>query len=88
MEPLCNPKNDRKVTELPAPPHRPLSHHLLFPTSDKPNWKLLSEHLLKEGRITKEDCLLIVDLATNIFRRERNLLEIEEPVTVVGDIHG
>ena len=32
--------------------------------------------------------MMILDLATTIFRRERNLLEVKDPVTVVGDIHG
>ena len=32
--------------------------------------------------------MMILELATNIFRRERNLLEVKDPVTVVGDIHG
>jgi serine/threonine-protein phosphatase 2B catalytic subunit len=45
-------------------------------------------HFQNEGRITKEDALLIIELATNIFRRERNLLEIDDPINVVGDIHG
>ena len=43
---------------------------------------------MKEGRVEKSDIILILEQATSIFRRERNLLEVKDPVTVVGDIHG
>lgn len=49
---------------------------------------MLKDHFLKEGSLSKSDAILLVDLALNTFRRERNLLEIKDPVTVVGDIHG
>lgn len=88
MELLSDPLGDRVMRDNAPPPHQCLSHHLLFPTPSKPNWRLLKDHLLKEGRVSKEDVLMILELATNIFRRERNLLEVKDPVTVVGDIHG
>ena len=31
MEPLCDPNGDRKIKDLPAPPHRPLGEDLLYP---------------------------------------------------------
>jgi serine/threonine-protein phosphatase 2B catalytic subunit len=40
------------VNTIPTPPHKPLSDELLF-KDDKPDWKLLRDHLIKEGRITK-----------------------------------
>ena len=88
MELLCDPLGDRVMRDIAPPPHQCISHHLLFPTPNKPNWKLLKDHLFKEGRVSKEDVIMILELATNIFRRERNLLEVKDPVTVVGDIHG
>lgn len=31
MEPLLDPRNDRKVKNQVPPPHRPLDEHLLYP---------------------------------------------------------
>ena len=31
MEPLIDPRNDRKVKNCQPPPHRPLSEEILFP---------------------------------------------------------
>ena len=36
----------------------------------------------------KADCLQIVQMAQALFRREPNLVELQDPVTIVGDIHG
>ena len=88
MDPLCDPLGDRQMREMIPPPHRRLSHNLLYPSASKPNWRLLKDHLLKEGRIEKSDLILLIEQAMGIFRRERNMLELKDPVTVVGDIHG
>ena len=53
MELLSDPLGNRVMQDMSPPPHQPLSHHLLFPTPNKPNWRLLKDHLSKEGRITK-----------------------------------
>ncbi len=49
---------------------------------------MLKDHLKAEGRITKADALQIVEIAQTLFRREPNLLQVQDPVTIVGDIHG
>lgn len=58
MEPLNDAVNDRVVKEVPAPPHRPLSEELLYPTksSNMPNWEVLKTHMYKEGRVSREHC--------------------------------
>ena len=77
-----------------APPHKPLDHKVLFPDSLKrngleiPDWKLLKEHLIKEGRITKADMVQLTLSALQIMKKEPNVLQVREPVVVVGDIHG
>ena len=54
MEPLIDACNDRKVKALEAPPHRALTHELLFPhAGGKPDWQQLKEHFYKEGRLDK-----------------------------------
>ena len=90
MEPLPDPLGDRIVEEVVAPPHRFLDSKLLFPrsTPGKPDWKLLKEHLKVEGRVSKTDCIQLIESAVSIFRRERTLIELKDPVTIVGDIHG
>lgn len=94
MEPLCDPLEDRPVKSHPAPPHKPLDHKLLFPqhlkrgTEEVPDWKALKDHMFKEGRINKPDLLQLVLSAADIMQREPNVLQVTEPVVVVGDIHG
>ena len=62
MEPLCDPLGDRSVKTVPAPPHRPLKRTLFFPPTlkGKPDWKLVRDHLQKEGRIAKEDVIYLI----------------------------
>ncbi|CAG9323158.1 unnamed protein product [Blepharisma stoltei] len=90
MEPLLDPLRDRAVQDLVPPPHRALDRVKLYPRgiANPPDWIVLRDHLQGEGRISKQDCLLLIRQASDVFRRERNLLELKDPVTVVGDIHG
>ena len=76
------------VKELTPPPHQPISEFLLHMGGNVPNHALLQDHLINEGRVCKQDVLRILKNVTRIFRSERNLLELSDPVTVVGDIHG
>jgi len=55
---------------------------------NKPDWKAVRDHLQKEGRIAKEDLVKLVNDANKLFRNEGNLLYLQDPLTVVGDIHG
>ncbi|ANQ05894.1 Serine/threonine-protein phosphatase [Plasmodium coatneyi] len=90
MEPLPNPKNDRQVKDVEPPPAKPLSLELLYPngTDEPPDYKALRDHLKKEGRIRKEDCLDIIKKVIDIVSNEPNLLRLQDPITIVGDIHG
>lgn len=49
---------------------------------------LLKDHFAYGGILNLEDCLTIIKRATDIFKKEPNMLTLNEPVTVVGDIHG
>jgi len=90
MEPLSDPLRDRVMKSVKAPPHRPLARNLMFPDKlkNKPDWKVIRDHLQKEGRIDKEDLVKLINDANKMFKNEGNLLFIEDPLTVVGDIHG
>lgn len=52
------------------------------------HWTKLFEHLFIEGSITKEDAKTILLTANKFFESEPNLLYLQDPVTLVGDIHG
>lgn len=88
MENLQDPLRDRVVGSIPTPMARCLPSTTLFSKGDIPNWRVLKDHFSKEGNLQKQDALKIITKATEIFRREQNMVSLEDPVTVVGDIHG
>ena len=90
MESLKDPCNDRLVKSLTAPPAKCLSEELLYPSgkSNPPDWRVLKDHLFKEGRVLKENLLEMVKKTTKILSQEPNLIRLKDPITVVGDIHG
>eukprot|EP01080_Neovahlkampfia_damariscottae_P002464 gene2464-3174_t len=51
-------------------------------------FEVLKKHLLNEGRIEKKLAIEIIKKAAVLFAKEPNLLYMQEPVTVCGDIHG
>ena len=79
---------DRSVSSVPLPLSKSLAPRLVYSKGDTPNWKSLKEAFLREGDLPKADCLSIITKAGEIFRREQNLIQMQDPVTVVGDIHG
>lgn len=50
------------VKTIEPPPHRPLISELLFPPElhGKPDFNMLLDHLSKEGRVSKSDCMRLV----------------------------
>jgi serine/threonine-protein phosphatase 2B catalytic subunit len=46
------------------------------------------DHLAKEGRVAKEEVIRLVRMADKVFKNEANLLHLQDPLTIVGDIHG
>ncbi|KAG0326000.1 3',5'-cyclic-nucleotide phosphodiesterase (PDEase) (3':5'-CNP) [Dissophora globulifera] len=55
---------------------------------DRPNLAFLKDHFFREGRITESQAIYILQKGTDILRKEPNLLEVDAPITVCGDIHG
>ncbi len=49
---------------------------------------MLRDHLAREGRLEKSDLLELINNFINIIKAEPNIVRIQDPVTVVGDIHG
>ncbi|KAG4301222.1 hypothetical protein PCANB_002466 [Pneumocystis canis] len=54
----------------------------------KPNLQFIKNHFYREGRVNENHALWIIQEGTKIFRNEPNLIEIDAPITVCGDIHG
>lgn len=48
----------------------------------------MKDHLIREGRLTKVDLLELLNKFIDLVKKEPNVIEMEDPVTVVGDIHG
>ncbi|KAH8652519.1 calcineurin A CNA1 [Xylariales sp. PMI_506] len=57
-------------------------------THSKPNVAFLKQHFYREGRLTEEQALWIIKKGTEVLREEPNLLEMDAPITVCGDVHG
>lgn len=54
----------------------------------KPDVEFLKDHFFRQGRIKEEHALYIIEKATEVLHTEPNLLYVDAPVTVCGDIHG
>lgn len=54
----------------------------------KPNLQFLKQHFYREGRLTEDQALWIIHAGTEVLRSEPNLLEMDAPITVCGDVHG
>ena len=54
----------------------------------KPDLQFLKQHFYREGRLTQDQALWIINTGTQLLREEPNLLEMDAPITVCGDVHG
>lgn len=52
------------------------------------DWNVLNHHLFYEGKLSKTTIFRILDEVKKFFKAEPNMLYLEDPVTIVGDIHG
>lgn len=83
-------KTDIKSLETSVPiASNKLTIEDVFDKENRPRTRLLCDHFLKEGRLECDAALGIIHEASQIFKREKNLIEsIEQPVVIVGDLHG
>ncbi|CAJ1454410.1 unnamed protein product [Effrenium voratum] len=85
---LQDPLNDRPVKEVPLPPAQLLTAESFYEKNGEPNISALMEHLILEGALSQELLLDIISKASDLFKDEPNLLKLNDPITVVGDVHG
>lgn len=83
-------QTDSNFADVQAPAFHPPTDEQLFSPQDrsKPNLQFLKQHLYREGRLTEEQALYIINKGTELLRSEPNLLEMDAPITVCGDVHG
>lgn len=75
---------------MQAPAFHPPTDEQFFSPQDrtKPNIQFLKQHFYREGRLTEQQALWIIKKGAEILRSEPNLLEMDAPITVCGDVHG
>lgn len=60
----------------------------LFDKDGVPDYRFLMKHFQREGRLREDQLVRIIEKAESIMKEEQNLLYVDVPATVVGDIHG
>jgi len=81
---------ERVCKDVQAPAFLPPTDEQFFSPQDrtKPNIQFLKQHFYREGRLTEQQALWILKKGAEILRSEPNLLEMDAPITVCGDVHG
>lgn len=81
---------ERVIKDVQAPAFHKPTDEQFFSQKDpsKPDIAFLKNHFYREGRLTDDQARFILTRATEILRQEPNLLEVDAPITVCGDIHG
>ena len=79
---------DRQIKDIPYPETSKLSLIDIFDEKKRPRIDVIREHFLKEGRLEESAALKIITDCSLKLKQEKNLIEVSQPVCIVGDIHG
>ncbi|KAH8101895.1 serine/threonine protein phosphatase 2B [Cristinia sonorae] len=81
---------ERVVKEVQSPAMTTPTDEQFWSKEDptKPDIAFLKNHFYREGRLTHDQAVFILNKGTELLKQEPNLLHVDAPVTVCGDIHG
>lgn len=71
-----------------APTHKLTVAEVFDAKSGKPNYDTLRQHFLQEGRVEDAVALRILKDGAALLRKEPNMMDVEAPITICGDVHG
>ncbi|EKG07506.1 serine/threonine protein phosphatase, putative [Trypanosoma cruzi] len=95
--------SERGLPSVEPPPLFPLEKDRLFPCElagnagvngsvdgdiRVPDTTVLQRHFKAGGVLQEADAIWLIETASALFAQEPNVLRLEDPVTVCGDIHG
>ena len=88
-----DPWADRVVKDVPRLSRLPLESHELWKFSaahgkEVPDMTVLRKYILGEGLLQKQDCMRILNEFIDMCRQLPNTAIMQEPLFVIGDIHG
>lgn len=79
---------DRGDPSVAPPDWEPLASSQLFDETGVPRPDVALEHFKKEGLLSEADALTIITKCALIWKDEPNVMRLEDPVVISGDIHG
>ena len=87
---LPDPCNDRVLKDQACAKlaHKPLDDDKFWRKDGLPDWKMLKDFQSREGEVTKKQCVKLLKSTIDVLKKEPNLVTMDEPICVVGDIHG
>ena len=69
------------LSGVPYPPTKRLTMKEVFDAQHNPRLDVLKQHFYLEGRIDDEVALQIIKDGAELLRKEKNMIEIDAPVT-------
>jgi hypothetical protein len=79
---MCFKNHPLIPEQVPEPAtFNPPNAHLFEPGQGLPNVPFLKQHFSREGRLTEEQALTILQRTTDLLGTEPNLVQVKSPVT-------
>lgn len=79
---------ERGCPSVPPPNWEPIAHSAIFDDNGKPRPDVIKAHFEREGLLSESDALDIIMHCALIWKNEPNVVHLDDPVVVCGDIHG
>eukprot|EP01062_Namystynia_karyoxenos_P005168 TRINITY_DN1181_c0_g1_i1.p1 TRINITY_DN1181_c0_g1~~TRINITY_DN1181_c0_g1_i1.p1 ORF type:complete len:479 (+),score=207.48 TRINITY_DN1181_c0_g1_i1:110-1546(+) len=78
----------RAIPDVAPPIWEPIARNKCFDGKGLPILPNLKQHFLAEGLLGQREAIDLCTKASAVLRKEPNLLRLNDPITVCGDIHG